>query len=224
VVDLTHPLPPDFPTFFGEPGLEMETLTTWAENKFNMFRWHMKEHTGTHMDAPIHFSEAGETVDQIPVEKLVVPLVVVDIRAKAAEDANAQVTPDDLNAWVAEHGPIPDGACVAMNSGWDKKAKGDEFRNADAEGVMHFPGFHVEAAQWLMEGRNVVGMGVDTLSLDYGQSQDFATHYGWLPTNRWGMECMANLGELPPVGATLVVGGPKIAGATGGPARLIALV
>ncbi len=223
VMDLTHTLGPDFPTFDGAPQLEMERLYTFADNGYNMYAWHIVEHTGTHMDAPMHFSPDQNSADQIPVANLVVPLVVVDIRAKAEADADAQLTPDDLAAFEAQYGPIPDGACVAMNSGWDQYVNSDKFRNADADGVMHFPGFHPEAASFLLE-RNVNGIAVDTLSLDYGMSADFSTHYTWLPANRWGMECVANLGQLPVTGAIIVAGGPKIAGATGGPSRVIALV
>lgn len=223
VVDLTHPLPPDFPTYFGTPQLEVEVLNSYDQHKFNMKKWTLVEHTGTHMDAPFHFSADGQTADAIPVERLVVPLAVVDIAARAAADADAQVTPDDLKAWEGRHGPLPEGCCVAMHSGWDRHVTGDRFRNADGAGTMHFPGFHLEAAQMLLE-RDVVGIAVDTLSLDFGPSADFAVHYAWLPTNRWGLECVAGLGELPAVGATLVVGGPKIVGATGGPSRVLALV
>ena len=224
VVDLTHAMGPEFPTYDGGSNLAMETIVTLAKDGYNMYRWLLVEHTGTHMDAPIHFGDGVQSADQIPVEHLVVPLVVVDIRAKAQENADAELTPDDLRAFEAAHGPIPEGACVAMLSGWDARAGGPEFRNADGEGVTHFPGFHVEAAQYLMGERNAVGIAVDTLSLDYGRSGDFATHYAWLPSNRWGLEAVANLAELPPVGATLVVGGPKIKGATGGPSRVFALL
>jgi kynurenine formamidase len=224
VIDLTHALGPDFPTYDGGSNLEMETLVTLAKDGYNMYRWLLVEHTGTHMDAPMHFGEGVESADEIPVEHLVVPLAVVDIRAKAQDDADAQLTPDDLRSFEAAHGPIPEGACVAMLSGWDARASGPEFRNADGDGVMHFPGFHVEAAQYLMSERNAVGIAVDTLSLDYGRSADFATHYAWLPTNRWGLEAVANLAELPPTGATLVAGGPRIKGATGGPSRVLALL
>lgn len=223
-VDLTHTIWPEFPTYFGVPQLEVEVLNNFAEHGFNMNNWHIGEHTGTHMDAPFHFSADGWSADAIPVANLVIPLAVVDIRAKAAANADAQLTPDDLLAWEAAHGRIPESACVAMLSGWDAHINTPMFRNADANGGMHFPGFHPEAAAWLMEERNVVGMAVDTLSLDFGQSADFATHYAWLPTNRWGLENVANLGELPAKGATLVVGGPTIQGATGGPSRVIALV
>jgi len=223
-VDLTHALGPDFPTYDGGANLEMETLVTLAKDGYNMARWHLVEHTGTHMDAPIHFGEGVQSADAIPVEHLVVPLAIVDIRAKAADDPDAQLTPDDLAAFEAAHGPIVDGACVAMLSGWSDKVSGPEFRNADADGVMHFPGFHVEAAQFLMTERNAIGIAVDTLSLDYGRSADFATHYAWLPSNRWGLEAVASLAGLPATGATLVVGGPKIKGATGGPSRVFALL
>jgi kynurenine formamidase len=224
VVDLTHVITPDFPTYFGGQQLEIETLTTLAANGFNSFRWHLYEHTGTHMDAPMHFSDDQDSADEIPISKLVVPLVVVDIRAKASQNPDAQLTLDDLRAFERRYGRIPEGACVAMNSGWADKVNTPEFRNADPSGGLHFPGFHLEAAEFLMAERNANGIAVDTLSLDYGQSADFAVHYRWLPSNRWGMEAVANLDLLPPMGCTLITGGPKIAGATGGPSRLIALV
>lgn len=223
-VDLTHVITEEFPTYFGDPNLDMETLYTFDQNGFNMFRWKLVEHTGTHMDAPFHFSTAGMSADQIPLSMLIVPLVVVDIRQKAEENPDAQLTLEDLRRWERRHGRIPKEACVAMNSGWAEKVNTPGFRNVDANGVLHFPGFHVEAAQFLLEERQVNGIAVDTLSLDYGPSPDFAVHYLWLPSNRWGMEAVANLDALPPRGTTLIVGGPKIAGATGGPSRLIALV
>ena len=222
VVDLTHSLGEDFPTYFGTPLLAVEVLNMLENDGFNMNQWTLTEHVGTHMDAPFHFSD-GLTADAIPVENLVGPLCIADIRAKAEENPDAQVTPDDLATWEAENGELPEGAIVAMNSGWTDFVNSDKFRNADDDGVMHFPGFHVEATQFLMEERNVKGIMVDTLSLDFGPSPDFAVHYSWLPSNRWGMECVANLGELPSAGATVIVGGPKIAGATGGPSRVIAL-
>jgi kynurenine formamidase len=223
-VDLTHVITEEFPTYFGTPNLEIETLFSFDPNGFQMYRWHLVEHTGTHMDAPFHFSPDGMSADQVPLSMLIVPLVVVDIRDKAEENPDAQLTVEDLRRWERRHGRIPKDACVAMNSGWAAKVNTPEFRNADANGALHFPGFHLEAAQFLLEERQVHGIAVDTLSLDYGLSPDFAVHYLWLPSNRWGMEAVANLDALPPRGTTLIVGGPKIAGATGGPSRLIALV
>ena len=224
VVDLTHVLGPSFPTFGGAPGIEFERIARFDSDGYNMLRWLLVEHTGTHMDAPIHFSADGHSAEQIPAEQLVVPLAVVDIAARAEDDPDTELTPDDLSAWEAAHGPIPQGGCVAMHSGWDRKVGGDGFRNVDADGGLHFPGFHEEAVAYLLENTTAAGIAVDTLSLDHGPSQTFSTHYKWLPENRWGMECVANLGDLPATGATMVVGSPAIEGATGGPSRILALV
>ena len=223
VVDLTHTLTPEFPTFGGQPQLELDVLVTLAKDGYNIYQWTLNEHTGTHMDAPFHFSDLL-TADQIPVSDLLGPLAVVDIRAKAEEDPDALVTPDDLQAWEKSYGELPPGVIVAMLSGWDANVTSDKFRNADDDGVMHFPGFGLEAIDFLLKEREVKGIMVDTLSLDHGPSTTFDVHYNWLPANKWGMECVANLGELPPFGATVFVGGPKIGGASGGPSRVIALV
>jgi kynurenine formamidase len=223
IVDLTHTLTTNFPTFSGLSGLALETVVTLANDGYNIYRWIVEEHTGTHMDAPFHFSD-GPTADQIPADQLFGPLAVVDIRARAADDPDAQLTPDDLAAWEAEHGPLPDGAIVAMLSGWGANLRTDSFRNADADGVLHFPGFHIETIELLLGERNAKGILVDTLSLDYGPSADFAVHYTWLPAGKWGIECVANLDQLPASGAVAIIGGPKIAGASGGPTRLFALV
>ena len=223
-VDLTHELHPDFPTYFGEPGFAMEQKFAFANDGFNLFELTTNEHTGTHMDAPLHFSADGLAVNEIPVADLVLPLAVIDITEKAATDPDAQVTPDDLKAWTEANGELPEGCCVAMRSGWSDKVATDEFRNADDAGTMHFPGFHIEATQMLIEGGRAKGMAVDTLSLDHGPSADFATHYAWLPSGRWGLENVAISGDLPPAGATMIVGAPKHRGGTGGPSRVMALV
>lgn len=226
VSDLTHTLSPEFPTFGGSPGIAYDKLFDIAKDGYNLYSLTINEHTGTHLDAPLHFSTDGASVDELPVESLVIPLAIVDIRARAAEDRDTQLTPDDLTAWIAANGPIPDRACVAMNSGWSDKVNTEEFRGADPArpGGLHFPGFHVEAVQMLLEETNAAAIGVDTLSLDYGQSADFATHYTWLPAGRYGIECLAGLDALPTTGATLVVGAPKVKGGTGGPARIFAMV
>lgn len=223
VEDMTHTLHPDFPTYFGVSQFEMEQKFNYAEHFFNLFEYRVNEHTGTHIDAPLHFSEDGTSVDEIPVSNLIAPLCVIDIAARAAGDADAQVTPDDIKAWMATHGDIPQNACVAMHSGWGSKVNGDGYRNFDGE-AQHYPGFHVEAAKMLMEETGATSIAVDTLSLDHGMSADFATHYAWLPTGRFGIENIANLDKVPAAGATLVIGAPKHKGGTGGPARIFAMV
>jgi kynurenine formamidase len=224
VVDMTHMMDESFPTFFGTPGVAYEKTFDFAESGFNLYNLTIMEHTGTHIDAPLHFSADGQSVDEIPVGNLVCPLVKIDIAARAAEDADTRLTPDDLQAWIDANGDIPDGACVAMYSGWAEKLGTDGFRNADADGALHFPGFHVEAAQMLIENTGAVSIAVDTLSLDHGISADFATHYAWLPTNRYGIENIAGLANMPTAGGTLMVGAPKTGRGTGGPARIFGMV
>lgn len=223
VMDLTHELSEDFPTFGGAPGFKAEKVFDFAKDGYSLYNLTLNEHTGTHLDAPLHFSADGQSVAEIPVKNLVAPLCVIDISSRAAENPDAQVTPEDLKAWISAHGNIPKGACVAMNSGWSAHATSEKFRNADADGIMHFPGFHIEAVQMLMDEADVVGIAVDSLSLDHGISKDFAVHYAWLPSGRWGLECIANLDTIPASGATLVVGAPKHRGGTGGPSRVMAL-
>jgi kynurenine formamidase len=225
VVDMTHELSEDFPTFGGSPGIAYDKRFDFTRDGYNLYSLTVNEHTGTHLDAPLHFAADARSVAEIPVQNLVCPLCIVDIRAKAAENRDAQVTPDDLGRWIATHGPIPAGACVAMNSGWAAKVGTLAFRGADSArpGTLHFPGFHVEAAEMLLEETEAAAIAVDTLSLDHGPSADFATHYAWLPAGRYGIECVAGLDALPATGATLVVGAPKTRAGTGGPARILAL-
>jgi len=222
-VDLTHTMSPDFPTFFGVPGIELQQQFDFKRDGFNLNWWRIIEHAGTHIDAPIHFSESGDTVEKIPAETLVAPLAVVDVRSRAAQNPDYLVSRQDLADWEKKNRRLPDRCCVAMLSGWgDYTGDGAKYTGASG-GTFHFPGFSAEAAEWLLKERSVLGLAVDTLSLDHGPSKDFRVHRLWLPTGRWGLENVANLDKVPAAGATLVVGAAKVRNATGGPARLIAL-
>ena len=138
-------------------------------------------------------------------------------------NADAQVTPDDIKAWVSKHGRLPEHCCAAMNSGWSAKAGSEaDFAGRDADKVLHFPDFHIEATMMLLEESSAVAMAVDTLSLDHGPSQDFDTHYAWLPAGCYRIECLANLNAVPDSDAAIIVGAPKTKGGTGGPARIFA--
>ena len=125
-------------------------MFNFADNGFNVFQLAVNEHTGTHIDAPLHFSADGNSVDEIPVENLVAPLCVIDIAARAQDDPDTRLTPEDIKAWIAANGDIPDNACVAMNSGWAAKVDTDTFRGFDGE-AMHYPGFHIDATNMLLE-------------------------------------------------------------------------
>ena len=222
VVDLTHTYDGAFPTFDGNPGILYEPAVKFEGNGYQLWKLTIFEHTGTHIDAPLHFTESGTSVDALPIEQLMCPLCVIDINARASEDANAMVMPEDVTAWESANGAIPAGALVAMNSGWSPKVSEAAFRNTP-DGKLAFPGFSKAACDVLAE-RGVAAIGVDTLSLDPGNSADFAVHYSWLPGGRYGIENLANLDAVPAAGATIFVGAPKHKGGTGGPARVMAVV
>jgi len=200
VQDLTHVLRHDFPIWPGEDERKLKTKTIY---------------TVTHMDAPAHFAEGGATAEQLDAANLFAPLAVIHIHERAARDPDAWVTPDDILAWEKKHGPLPKGAFVAMHSGWERFANDQEkFRNMDDSGTMHFPG----AAAMLIEEREIVGIGVDTLSLDFGASKDFKVHLTVLPAGKYGIENLANLAKVPPAGAYVFIGGPKVEARARGPA------
>lgn len=223
-VDLTHRLVKDFPDFYGnEPVISDVVDRDFASDGFYSKSWTFPEHIGTHMDAPGHFAQGAKTVDELTADELVAPLVVIDIRHKVADDPNAMVEPEDLVAWERGHGRIPEGALVAMYSGWDKRVDdGDAFRGGAGFPDLNFPGFSVDATDWLVARRDPVGIAVDTMSLDPGNSTDFAVHFGFLATNRYGVENLRNLGQVPAKGATVFVGAVPWEDGSGGPCRVIA--
>jgi Predicted metal-dependent hydrolase len=224
VVDLTHVLGTQFPLFPGAAPFRIQQAVSHDKDGYYGSILTYWEHSGTHMDAPVHFAPNGLFVDQLRIENLVVPAVVINMTEKVRRDPDAVVTPDDIRAWERRYGRIPDNAAVLMASGWGARAGSVEaFRNTDSSGVMHFPGFGKEAIDFLLTERRIAGIGVDTLSLDHGPSKTFAVHYTLLPTNRWGLENLANLESIPPGGATLFVGAPKIASGSGGPTRVMAV-
>jgi kynurenine formamidase len=226
IVDLTHTLDEDTP-YIPVPNITFPfrktPIATVAENGVAAYRWEIHEHLGTQIDAPNHFVERGLSLDRLPVDSLVVPLVVIDVSARAATNPDTSLTVADIEAWERQHGRIVERAAVMMASGWDSRIKDAKaFVNADASGAMHFPGFSPEAASFLARSRTVSGIGVDTLSLDPGLDITYAAHKAWLATGKWGVELVANLRDVPPVGATVFVGASKVKGSTGGPVRLIA--
>jgi kynurenine formamidase len=225
VVDLTYRLVKDFPSFYGtEPVISDTVDFDFATTGFYSKSWTFPEHIGTHIDAPGHFAEGARLVDEIPAGDLIAPLVVVDIRNKAASDPNAMLEPRDLVRYERRHGRIPNGALVVMNSGWeDRYGNGDTFRGGSGFPDLNFPGFSYDAAEWLAVKRDPVGIGVDTMSIDPGDSEDFAVHFGFLATDRYGIENLTNLASAPPAGATAFVGAIPWEDGSGGPCRVLAV-
>ena len=223
VVDLTHRLRKDFPTFDGQQPTD-EVIYDFDSAGFYAKRWAISEHTGTHIDTPGHFNAGMRLVDDLTAAELIAPIVVIDIKAKAQQDPNATVDPDDLRRFERRHGRIPSGALVCMNSGWAEKADDPlAYLGGPAFPAFNFPGFSVEATDWLLRHRNPVGIGVDTVSLDPGNSTTFDVHFGFLGADRYGVENLAGLDLLPPRGAEAFVGPIPWEDGSGSPCRVLAV-
>lgn len=223
IVDLTHYLEPSSPIWPGNEPFAAEPMKTFENDGFYQQKVSFWEHTGTHVDAPIHFIEGGMEAGAIDIGTLFAPLAVIDISARAADDPDTSLTVDDILAYESEYGELPTGALVAMNSGWSSKWEDPEaFVNLDTDGVQHYPGFHPDAAEFLTTQRAIVGIAVDTLSQDPGNSTDFGTHVTILGAGKYGIEGINNLAAMDPAGASVYVGAPKWASASGGPSRIIA--
>ncbi|HEY5979895.1 MAG TPA: cyclase family protein [Microlunatus sp.] len=222
-IDLTYTLGEDFPAY--APGEEAirQPATTIPANGYYMQRWELYEHTGTHVDAPAHFHTDGRYVSELTPDELMVPAVVVDIARRAATDPDTVVTVADLLAHERRHGRIEDRSAVLMYSGWGTKVGDpDAYRGTDSSGVLHFPGFGADACDWLIRRRRIRALGVDTLSIDPGDSASFDTHTILNGAERYGIENLANLRRLPADGAQIVVGVIPFADGSGGPARVLA--
>jgi kynurenine formamidase len=185
------------------------------------------EHGGTHLDAPVHFGEGKWTTAEVPVERLVARAAVIDASAQAAADPDYRLTRADVLAWEERHGRVPEGAVVLLRTGWSERWPDRQryFGSPSREdaSALHFPSFGADAAALLVE-RGVVALGVDTASIDHGQSRDFMVHRITAAANVPGLENLTRLGELPATGAWIVALPMKIEGGSGGPLRAIALI
>ena len=223
VADLTHTFKEGFPVFVSGEEPERETIADYATDGFYAQRWTFGEHSGTHMDAPGHFVPGGRLSPEITLRELLVPIVVIDIRKKARREPNAMVEVDDLVKFERRHGRIPRSALVAGDSGWARKVDDPAaFKGGSAFPNYNFPGWSDDAAMWLAEKRDVTGIGIDTLSLDPGNSMTFPVHVNFLGSDRYGLENLANLDCIPPRGATAYVGLIPWEEGSGGPCRVIA--
>ncbi len=188
------------------------------------------EHGGTHVDAPIHFAEGGRSVDEIPIDQLMGPAIVIDVRDHVEANPDYQIGTDDIQEWEASRRPIPDESLVFFRTGfgafWPDAGRymGTAERGDDAVRELHFPGLDPAAARWLLENRNVKAVGIDTPSIDYGQSRMFETHQVLAAEELPALENVANLDQLPEEGAVVVALPMKIEGGSGGPVRIVAFV
>ena len=238
VVDLTAPLTSSTPVlqlpepFANTIPFRLEEISRY-DDRGPFWYWndiHTGEHTGTHLDAPVHWASGQDKADvaQVPLGSLVAPAVVLDVTDRVAEDHDFLLQRKDVEAWVAEHGPLPEGGWLLYRTGWDaRSADQDQFLNADESGP-HTPGVSVECARWLAEETKIVGFGVETVGTDAGQAATmdppFPCHRFLLGAGKLGLTQLQNVARLPTTGAVLVVSPLPIVGGSGSPARVLALV
>ena len=197
---------------------------------YSSFHFAAEEHGETHFDAPIHFAENGKTVDQIGIDQLNGPGILVDVKSQAASDRDYQITVGDLQAWEEEHGRIPHGAIVLFNTRFwkfypDKLAyTGTDLSRQEGVDNLSFPGIHPHAATWLVENRDIKAVGLDTPGIDYGKSKDFMTHRILFAQGVTAYENLAYLDELPPEGFWIMALPRTIRGGSGAPLRVVAFL
>ena len=238
VIDLTQTLSADFPTIQLPPQFgacapfRMEEVSRYDE-RGPAWYWNnisMNEHTGTHFDAPVHWVSGKDfpdnTTDTIPAEKFIAPAVVIDCATQTAANPDFLLTRDAILAWEGRHGRIPNGAWVLLRTDWSKRS-GDAYANVRADGA-HTPGPDVGAIRFLVEERDVMGFGTETIGTDAGQAfgfePPFPAHFFMHGKGRYGLQCLCNLDQLPPTGALIVAAPLKIKGGSGSPLRVLALV
>lgn len=233
IIDLSYPF--DSSTVYwptAEPfSLEKDFEgTTDKGYYYSAYRYSSAEHGGTHIDAPVHFAKGRNTVDEIPLDQLMGPAIVVDVARQCENNSDYLVTESDFNSWEKRNGRIPAGTIVLLRTGFGKfypsrkKYLGTDERGPGAVLNLHFPGLHPDAARWLTQNRSIKAIGLDTASIDYGQSTLFESHRILFEKNIPAFENVANLDKLPLRGFSVIALPMKIKGGSGGPLRIVAIV
>lgn len=224
VVDLTHPIYSGIPRWPGDPEVRFAMTATIDNDGYFLRRFAMGEHSGTHLSAPAAFYPDAAGPADLPAEALVVPAVVIDASAAAAGNSDYALSVDDIADWERRYGVIPAGSLVLLCAGWQRRwPEPERFINADADGIMHTPGFAADGARYLLEFRGVAGLGTDTPGIDAGRDTGLSVSRLALAQARIVLECLNNLDQLPPTGATVVIGRLPLVGGSGAPAGVLAL-
>lgn len=225
LIHLSHVINTDIPQWQGDPPVEFETIAALYKDGYYLRRFSMGEHSATHINAPNSFHFDGVGIDEYSAESLVVPAVVIDIREKAGANSDDTLSVEDIIAWEKQSGMIPHHCVVLLYTGWQEKwSDKNAFFNQDAQGDMHFPGFASDATRFLLEERQIAGIGIDTHGVDSGHDTTFATNRLVLERQGIVLENLTNLDQLPPTGATLVIGVLRLQGGSGSPSAVIALL
>ncbi|WP_370455798.1 cyclase family protein [Pseudarthrobacter sp. B4EP4b] len=226
--DLTHSFHPGQPHFPAFPNEVREALFDVEKGDgFTAHRYSIVGQWGTHVDPPSHFIRGGRTLDQIPVEEMILPLVILDITDRVSGNPDATPVLKDVQDWESRNGAIPEGAFVALRTGWSRRWPDPEaMANRDAEGLSHTPGWSQEVLAFLIEQRSVAAVGHEQTDTDPGLAtsmQDFSLETYVLAQDRWQIELLANLDGLPEAGAVVVAAWAKPLGGSGFPARVFAI-
>jgi kynurenine formamidase len=224
-VFLSHVNDPNNVTLFpGDPAFTITQVASIPEDGFYMNVVHEGEHTGSHFSAPCHFKEGARCADDLAARDFFFPAVVLDVRRQAAANADYAISVADLKRFENRHGRIPRGAAVIAWTGWEDKWGTPAYLNQDAEETVHQPGFGIEAARWLLRARDVRALGTDTFGPDLGIDPNFEVTTLVLDKRRFTLENLAGLGQMPPNGAWIVVGGPRNKAGSGAPSTIFGLV
>ena len=225
VINLSHVIEPNIPQWPGDPPVEFETVASLEKDGYHLRRFSLGEHSATHINAPNSFYPDGMGIDQYPAESLIVPAVVIDVCEQAAANPDYALTIADVLMWEQQYGLVPSGSTVLLYTGWQSKwLDRNAFLNPDASGGFHFPGFGIEATQFILNERQIAGVGVDTHGVDSGQDGTFAINRLVLSQPRIVLENLTNLDKLPPLGTTLAIGVLRLQGGSGSPVAVLALV
>jgi len=233
IIDLTHEFSDETIYWVTAKEFELDTVYKGETDKgfyYSAYNFATAEHGGTHIDAPIHFSKNGQTVDEIPLEHLIGNAIKIDVSSKAINNPDYQISIDDFLNWEHKHGSIPNGSIVLLQTGFSKyypdkkKYLGTDKRGEAALKHLRFPGLSHEAANWLVNNRSIHAIGIDTPSIDHGQSQYFKSHIKLLERNIPAFENVTNLNKLPQKGFKIIALPMKIKGGSGAPLRIIAIL
>ena len=233
VIDLTYAFGADSVYWPTAEQFKLETDFEGVTDKgyfYSAYRYSAAEHGGTHLDSPVHFAKGHYTVDQLPLEQLMGSAILIDVTAQCAQNPDYLVSVADIENWEKQNGRIPEGTIVLLRTGFGKfypdrkKYLGTEERGAEAVAKLHFPGLDPAAARWITQNRSIKAIGLDTASIDYGQSQLFESHRTLFEKNIPAFENVANLDQLPVKGFSVIALPMKIKGGSGGPLRIIAIL
>ncbi len=225
IIDLSHAIAPTIPLWPGDPPVEFESVAEIGKDGYYLRKFSMGEHSATHINAPNSFAPEGLGIESFAASSLVVPAIAIDLRHRTLANPDYALALTDIFSWEQNNQPIPTGSLVLLYTGWQEKwGNSQEFFKADDRGQLHFPGFGLEAAQWLVKERTIAGIGIDTHGVDPGIDDNFTVNKFILSQSKIVLENLTNLDKIPPTGTTLVIGILRLIGGSGSPVSVLGFI